>query len=290
MASNPSMAVAVGAFLFVLLCFTAEAELIRSEECISQENYCYRPDVCAYVFTFKTNDHGVCPDLEQAVGKVDDLEDDVDLLRLRTASGERDVGTVRQELEGVRLVIHHLNNAVNELHTRMEQYDNVPGDFMTSIREQIDEVKLQQAEINNQIEISSNRSDERDANSTRIVRILEQTSLAISNLERQIAEKDARITNLQHEVLKLRSYHECDIDTNTQRDGFDLLDGIENTVESPRECCLSCLAYPGCKAWNFEKPRQSGWFPHFTGTGRCSLKRAGTTPSASSCCDSGKLP
>ncbi|XP_070558608.1 ERC protein 2-like [Ptychodera flava] len=230
--SNQSMMVGIGVFIFVLHCFTAKAALIRSQECISQENYCYRPDVCAYVFTFKTNDNGVCQDLEQSLSKVDDLEDDVDLLRLRTASAERDVETVRQELEGVRLVTHYQNNVINELHTRVEQKDNVPGDLMTAIRELIGEMRLQRAEVNERPVISG--SDTTEANISRIDQIQEE----ISNLERQIAEKNTRLSNLR---LELRSYKECDIDTNTQRYGFDLIDGIENTVESPRECCLSCL-------------------------------------------------
>ncbi|XP_070563263.1 apolipoprotein A-IV-like isoform X2 [Ptychodera flava] len=150
-------------FLLLWPCFLVRAELARNErECISGNNYCYRADVCAFVFSFNTNGDGSCPELEEAVNSVNDMDADIELLGIRIKDTNREVETLRHQQDSNQGLIHQHNEIVNDLRARVnENYE--------SLRLSLDSVKEQVQSLINQSDARSalqNQSDHSMAQNT----------------------------------------------------------------------------------------------------------------------------
>ncbi|XP_070538120.1 neuronal pentraxin-1-like isoform X2 [Ptychodera flava] len=157
---------------FVLLyisVFSIEGALLQNSECLSEDNYCSRSDICAYVFTFNINGDGSCPDLKQAINKVENIETDITQLGVRIENTDAEIEIMKQEQDNTQQSVHQHFDIISYL---------------------LDEVARMSEEI----------GYTRDAIETKRERI--------KDLQTRLDEKDERIYLLQNELSKHSSRHD----------------------------------------------------------------------------------
>ncbi|XP_070541644.1 uncharacterized protein [Ptychodera flava] len=137
---------AVTTFLFCgWIVGLAQPGLIRSEECVSGDNYCHRSDVCAYVFTFNVDGDGTCPDLNKTLVEFGDVIADVERLESKIVDVWAEMRALRKEKTSNHDLIYHQNEIVQNLqNTVYTMYDS----FTEQISSLVQQLKDRDSEIN----------------------------------------------------------------------------------------------------------------------------------------------
>ncbi|XP_070577779.1 uncharacterized protein [Ptychodera flava] len=229
--------------LLMCICWlTIKAELDGGDVC--SEDFCARPDLCAYVFTFGKGENGICPAVSNAIQSVNDLEDDIDLLYERFRESNRAIDLVKQGQDNILGLIYQQNEVIGELESRMERNDSIAERYFDLLMNQMETIKANLTNLN-----------ARSVNLKQIIRedqVAHSTQLQI--LDRKISQLEAKNTFFEGELTRLGSL----IGQGNKKWRDDLRCGLKFPLAdgTPAECnpdsdkpCCSSIAWCG-KTWD----------------------------------------
>ncbi|XP_070548586.1 C-type lectin domain family 10 member A-like [Ptychodera flava] len=211
---------------------TIQAQPNQEEHCVSN-NYCFQPDICAYIFTFQTSGDGQCPAVEQAVSKVDDIEADLELLHERYVDIAREFSVVNSEKTNTQQLIQQLNDVINDLEDRVDAVeDDSVSNYISSVNDKLR--KLQQEVEDKDSQIRQLQNDVINALENRVEALEDDTDLCKQGLE----EKDSQIRQLREDLANLNKSEDCDIGWLKHKDGcyFISLSQMHSFDEARSQC------------------------------------------------------
>ncbi|XP_070538796.1 uncharacterized protein [Ptychodera flava] len=222
--------------LLMCICWlTIKAELDGGDVC--SEDFCARPDLCAYVFTFGKGENGVCPAVSNAIQSVNDIEDDIDLLYERFRESNRAIDLVKQGQDNILSLIYQQNEVIGELESRVDMNDGGTGGYLDSLMDQIETIKENLTDLYaRSVSVQQIIREDREAHNTQL-----------QVLERKISQLEAKNTFFEGELTRLASLIAADQENGKWRtdlrcgSSFPLADGTpaECNPDSDYPCCSS---------------------------------------------------
>ncbi|XP_070547989.1 uncharacterized protein [Ptychodera flava] len=221
--------------LFIFNIKIVDAAQLLETECISEDDYCYRSDVCVYVLTFQGSANGSCLEVERLVTAVDEVAANIELLGYRIDETENQLDNLDHKQDTNRNIIDQLNEtlvvdaeAMRELERRVESLPNneTVADAFVAIRDDVEGLEFR-------LRIQRESLKERDANLIECHGEVTEARRQVSLQGQLLTEKSAMIDDLDSQLEDERQRTSLQVQQLTERSA--VIEDLEGQLENERE-------------------------------------------------------